>query len=236
MVPLFPLPSDGSRGILIVEDDADLADSLAAYLRFDGYVVTVVGSAFACYRALGVTGYALAILDLSLPDQDGLVLAKYLRFNTSMRIIILTARTSIDDRAMGYDAGADEYFGKPVDFQEISAAVSRLLMSSGADDGVASHGWTLLNSTWELVSPMGDRYVLTSKEFSLVQALAVGIGVVVPHEELLRALGYTNDEYGRRSLETIMYRLRKKITQDDGIPIKTSHGSGYTFTAPLALV
>ncbi len=60
--------------------------------------------------------------------------------------------------------------------------------------------------------------------------------MVVPHEELLRALGYTNDEYGRRSLETIMYRLRKKITQDDGIPIKTSHGSGYTFTAPLALV
>lgn len=113
--------------IIIVEDDADLRDSLVKYLTLRGYDVTGVGSAIEFYQHVSSDAYKLAILDIGLPDQNGLVLTEYLRNNTDMRIIILTAQSTLDDKIYGYHAGADVFIVKPVDVRELAATVSSLL-------------------------------------------------------------------------------------------------------------
>ena len=113
--------------IIIAEDDTDLRNSLVKYLALRGYDVTGVGSALECYQHVSESAYKIAILDIGLPDQNGLVLTEYLRNNTDMRIIILTARSTIDDKLHGYDAGADVFIVKPVDVRELAATVSSLL-------------------------------------------------------------------------------------------------------------
>lgn len=232
-----------AKKILVVEDDADLADSIAMYLRMEGYEATVAGSALKCYVEADGSHFDLAILDLSLPDQDGLVLARYLRSNTRTIVLILTARTTLDDRRMGYEAGAHMFVAKPIDFAELADSIAYLLgTASGAgrseeqaEQSNDAGNWQLLRVEAELVSPAGDRTRLTTKEWDLLVLLSERYNEVVPHERLLKALGYPLDEYGRRSVESILYRLRKKMAGTGGIPLRTFHGNGYGFMAPLVV-
>ena len=98
-----------------------------AYLTLAGHTIYGVGSALQFYQQIATENYALTVLDVGLPDQNGLVLTEYLRNNTEMRIILLTARASLDDRLVGYSSGADVYLVKPVDFQELSASITNIL-------------------------------------------------------------------------------------------------------------
>lgn len=229
-----------SGRILIIEDDADLRDSLIKYLRNKGLEVTGVGSAIEFYRVISDKKFHLVILDLALPDQDGMVLARYLRANTHMRIIILTARKSIEERMNGYDAGADIYIIKPIDFRELFASIMSLLARQGedgdahaSDPKVAGNGWKLMQSEWSLRDPDGAQLKLTAKEYLFLSRLASERRSIVSRESILMTLGYENNEYGNRALESMIYRLRKKISATLDTPIKTASGSGYTFAASI---
>lgn len=112
--------------VIIVEDDRDLRESLVEYLSLDGHDVTGVGSALEFYQALASSTFMIAVMDIGLPDQCGYVMAEFVRRNTPMGIIILTARSSIEDRVNGYRAGGDLYLVKPVDCRELSAAITSL--------------------------------------------------------------------------------------------------------------
>ncbi len=238
------------RRVIVVEDDRDFRESMVEYLELKGLDVTGVESALEFYQRMSMHKYQLAILDIGLPDQNGLVLAEYIRNNTDMRIIMLTAQSSLESKVNAYKAGADIYLVKPIDFSELSASICSKLRRLEANQflpHVRQTGdpalenkqpqWTLFRNNWILCLPTGEEIKLTSKEFDLVERLALSSNTVALRTDLVKYLGYENNELGNRSLDALVHRLRLK---QDGIkyniPLKTVHGSGYIFSAPITIV
>ncbi len=228
--------------VILIEDDTDLRQSIAKYLQLDGIEVTGVSTAIEMYREISARSFEAAIVDLSLPDQHGLVIVEYLRQNTAMRIFVLTARTQLEDRLAAYRAGADLFLVKPVDFRELSASIlSQICRTKDAhrsmplvlpDNGKA---WRLQQATRELVSPDGVSVKLTTKEHRFLLDFVDNAGRAIPRDQLLTALEYQRNEYGNRSLDTLVSRLRKKALALGNFPLITDQGSGYTFTSSLLL-
>ena len=233
--PAAMTASAGSRGrIIMVEDDQEIRESIAEYLSVVGFDVTAVGTGIKFYQALAEQSFQLAVIDIGLPDMSGLQLAEYLRNNTAIRCIILTARDAVEDRVAGYDVGADIYMVKPVDCRELAAAISCILQRSANGRDGAKAPWRLNLQNITLVTPSGSVIPLTVRESDLLRALAVVPEVVVPRPVILLALGYRDDDYSCRALESLIRRLRRKIEQVHGSsPILTRHGVGYSFSAPL---
>lgn len=225
--------------LILVEDDRALRESVAEYLTNAGYDVTAVDTGLKFYHALAEQQtFQVAIIDLGLPDMDGLQLSEYIRNNTAMRCIILTARDSVDDRVSGYDAGADLYMVKPVDCRELISALSRMIQRSSRE----SHArecvgqWRLYRQNATLVAPSDAVIPLTAREMDFLLSLAASPEETVPRTDILTGLGYTNDEFSHRALESLIRRLRRKIEHAFGSsPILTRHGIGYRFSAPLVL-
>jgi DNA-binding response OmpR family regulator len=226
--------------VIIVEDDKPLLESVVKYLTLDGYDVTGVSSAHEFYQHLFSKPLDVAILDVGLPDQNGLVLAEYVRKNTNMRIIIFTARASIDDQLAGHQAGADIYLIKPVDFRQLSAAIATLLSRIATSAHFVTEtspatapvleAWRLIPLQWTLQTPLGVGIKLTTKELDLMTLLVSHQKAVVARLELLKKLGYFNNESGNHSLQSLVNRLRYKIQSCCSLsPIQTSHSVGYIF-------
>lgn len=228
--------------IILIEDDTDLRQSIVKYLQLDGIEVTGVSTAIEMYHEISRRSFAAAIVDLSLPDQNGMVLVEYLRQNTEMRIFVLTAHTSHENQLAAYQAGADLFLLKPVDFRVLSSSILSQLnraetQQRSAAPYIPGNGkvWMLLQATRELVSPAGISIKLTTKEHRFLQDFTKSAGHAVPRDQLLSTLDYQRNEYGNRSLETLVSRLRKKTLALGNFPLITDHGSGYTFTATLLL-
>lgn len=225
--------------ILLVEDDADLRDSLVECLTLVGYGVKGVASGLECYRSLGESTFDIAIVDLGLPDQDGFVLAQYIRSNTAMKIIILTARSAVEDRIKGYDNGADLYLVKPVDYRELAAAINSLaermvkFRDQRSDTG---DKWFLSSENWQLVAPDGSFIALTGREFQFIKILLTTPGIPVRRENLIEHLGYGDIEYANRAMDSLVRRLRRKIETSTGFepPIRTIHAIGYCFSGLIS--
>jgi DNA-binding response OmpR family regulator len=236
-----------SRRVIVVEDDSDFRESMVEYLELSGLDVTGVESALEFYQSISSQSYDVVILDIGLPDQNGLVLAEYVRNNTEMRIIMLTAQSSLESKINAYQAGADIYLVKPVDFSELSASIYSILGRLNSNQSIPNAQqkeeplphekhvqWTLVRSNWTLCSPTDEEIKLTSKEFYLIERLAQSANTVVIRHDLLTALAYENNEYGNRSLDALVHRLRlKKNGLKCSLPIKTVHGSGYCFSASI---
>ncbi len=225
--------------LILIEDDSELRESLLEFLTLSGLTVTGVGSAIEFYQALNIEHFDIAIVDVGLPDQSGYELSKYLRKNTTMGVIILTARSSAEDRIQGYDAGADLYFVKPVNSQELIAAIrnliERLNCRRNEQQEEMRKDWFLDKSEWTLTGPNGLICKLTSKELSFLEELISKHGNPVTRESLMIRLDYNPNQYDNRSLDALVLRLRKKIEEKGchGDPIKTVHAVGYCFSAPV---
>ncbi|KZK74265.1 MAG: transcriptional regulator [Pelodictyon luteolum] len=235
------------KKVLVVEDDCDLRESIIMYLQHHEVEVIGVGTAIDFYNEVKKGSYGLAILDISLPDQDGLVLARYLRANTRMRIIMLTARVALEDRLLGYESGADLYLSKPVDFRELLVSVQNLLTRfNDSHQGeltvetppseLEADTWVLHRNSWELVLPDGATVQLTGKELEFLILLAGRHSGLVSRDRILQSLGYAKQESSHRALESLVYRLRKKISPTLETPIKTASGSGYSFSSHLLVL
>lgn len=237
------------KQIIVVEDDRDFRESMVEYLLLAGYDVTGVGSALEFYQAIARDSFLLAILDIGLPDQDGFVLAEYIRKNSDMRIVMLTAQSSLDSKITAYRSGADTYLVKPIDFAELAASLDSMLgrlNSKSADDeqptpiaplheGKTGH-WRLLRSEHALFAPNSNMTSLTAKEFDLLEQLAASPKTVVERRTLLQTLVYDDDDLGNRALDALIHRLRrKKEDLDLMIPVKTVHGSGYSFSELIVI-
>lgn len=228
--------------VLVVEDDHDLRESVVEYLCLAGMTASGVGSATECYHTLSSGDWSVAVVDIGLPDQSGYVLVEYIRSNTSLRVIILTALDAIDDRVKGYDSGADIYLVKPVDCRELAAAILSLAQRQLAEvdqppSTAQLETWALDRSGWALVAPGGINITLTAKEVRFLNLLASSPGKPVERETLLTSLYLRHDEYTSRSLDSLVRRLRSKIATVTGntAPIKTAHSVGYCFSASLSL-
>ncbi len=232
-------------GIIIVEDDTDLRESLVEYLELCGYRVVGVSSGRDFYRALDQAEFQVAIIDIGLPDQSGLVLAEYIKNNTATGVIILTANDTEESQLQGYQAGADNYLTKPVSSRLLESAIVNLLKRlhhQQADDTAAPKApasvWQLQKTRWNLVTPQGTAIPLTSMEFRFLEQLATAKENLVQRTQLLQLFYQNSDEYTGRALDAMVRRLRTKINRtcaETAQPIKTVYGSGFCFAEPLSI-
>jgi DNA-binding response OmpR family regulator len=243
-----PLHPQFMKRIIIVEDDTDLLENMVKYLTLIGYEVTGAASAGEFYYHLSRQTYLLAVLDIGLPDQSGMVLAEYARKNSDMWIIILTACSTLDDKLAGLKSGADFYLVKPVDCSELAAIIANLF--ARMDEAPASFDelsernehrqdqdlapWKLERKGWKLITPKGEAITLTSKEFEFMASLSLRSNTIVARKDILKILNYPTTGQASHALESMISRLRKKIEASGyEFPVKTSHGIGYCLSADL---
>jgi two-component system OmpR family response regulator len=227
--------------ILVVDDQKEICDVVQEYLTGEGYRVSTANDGSGMRRALGQSHIDLVILDLMLPGEDGLTLARGLRDESGIGIIILTGRGETVDRIIGLEMGADDYLPKPFHLRELLARVKSVLRRVQSRTGepgqtTRSHaqfaGWSLDLSSRELMSPGGEEVRLTTGEFDLLAAFVNNPNQVLSRDRLLDLA--RNREAGPfdRTIDVQVGRLRRKLEEDPQNPslIKTVRGSGYIFT------
>lgn len=231
--------------ILVVDDDGQLTAFLKRFLDKQGFQSDIAATAAEARRCLADETYALIILDLNLPDGDGLDLAGNIRHSRHTPIIMLTARDEVYDRIVGLEIGADDYVTKPYEPRELLARIRSVLRRSASPshqaDAVASpvirfDGLELNTAQRQLRRQEGDQTVaLTTTEFTLLQTLVENAGSVLSRGTIMQALYGNSINVTDRAIDAHVTRLRRKIDQDDGTPslIRSVHGQGYVFAAEL---
>lgn len=230
--------------ILVVDDQREICEMVDDYLSGEGYRVSTAHDGAEMRRALAQSRVDLVILDLMLPGEDGLSLARSLREESDVGIIILTGRGETVDRIIGLEMGADDYLPKPFHLRELLARVKSVLRrvsSRTADRAPAPRskarfaGWKLDLSSRELYSPTGKEVRLTTGEFDLLAAFVNNANQVLTRDQLLDLA--RNREAGPfdRTIDVQVGRLRRKLEDDPQRPsiIKTVRGSGYIFTPAI---
>lgn len=220
--------------VLLVEDDLALSDAVCGYLRAKAFVVDAAPSLALAGAALRAAQYAAVLLDLHLPDGDGLALLPQVRaLQERPIVIVLTARDQVSDRIRGLDAGADDYLIKPYDPGELLArlrAVER--RRSAADTPVLVLGNLQIDLAREQVRRAGVPIALTQKEWALLRVLATRPGRIHTRDNLQDALYGWGDETDSNTLEVFISRLRRKLGREH---IETLRGLGYRLqSAPAA--
>lgn len=215
--------------VLIVEDSPLLAEGIAKTFRTKGYAVDVVARGDDAEAALHTGQYDLVILDLGLPDVDGLEVLRRLRGRRSrVPVLVLTARDSIQQRVEGLNLGADDYVGKPFALEELEARAGALIRrGSGGSGAVLTHGALSLDTAARIATVGGKALDLPRRELTILEVLLVRRGQIVSKEALVESLaGFDDEELSPNAVETYIYRLRKKLDPED-IRIRTLRGLGY---------
>jgi two-component system response regulator TctD len=218
--------------ILMIEDDAPLARSIAALLRAGGNAVDHVATGADALAVVAGEPYAVVILDVGLPDIDGFtVLARLRARGDRVPVLMLTARDALDDRVRGLDLGADDYLRKPFEPEELEARVRALGRRRGGDPvPLLSVGSLSINrSSGE--AKVGDRVLdLRRRERAVLESLATRAGRVVPRELLIGEVFGFDEPVGGNAIEVHVTRLRGKLAPD-GPEIRTVRGVGYMLDA-----
>ena len=223
-----------SERILVVEDDPTLRRILLDNLIFEGYRAEAVSDGKAAIAHVRASAPDLVVLDLTLPDFDGLDLCPVLRQSGKVPIIILSARGQKADKLKGLKLGADDYITKPFDLQELLARISAVLRRSHPALERLMIGKLLIDFRSQRASCEQAPVHLTHREFELLRYLAERRDKVVHRDELLREVwGYLDTNVTTRSVDHAHIRLRKKIEPDPHNPefIRTVHGDGYCLSA-----
>ncbi|MDQ0390335.1 response regulator transcription factor [Labrys monachus] len=249
--PPQPPPRSGQpTRVVLVEDDHDLRQGLAEYLRLSGIMVVDVASAAALYKALRREDFDIVILDVNLPDISGFELARDLSAERRTGVIILTARTSREDRIQGYAEGADLYLTKPVDGEELVLAVRNLARRVHQADPASEERpavetartppdkpWRLELRHYRLISPEGHAIPLSGREVMLMEHLAHAQGATVARSTLATLLGYDIRSPESRGLDAVLRRLRHKALENGSeLPLHAIHSVGIRFSGPLSIV
>jgi two-component system OmpR family response regulator len=214
--------------ILLVEDDSILGDATSAYLRKQGYAVDWIKDGKQADLALQEDVYEVVILDLGLPNMDGLAVLRKLRTRKqSVNVIILTARENLEDRISGLDSGADDYLIKPIKLAELAARLRvQLRRHHKLEASTIEYPPLTLHTKERLIVYQNEPFALSPRELSLLEALLLRIGKVVSKEGLLENISDWDDSLGLNAIEVYMHRLRKKLLLI-GIEIRTVRGLGY---------
>lgn len=216
--------------ILIVEDDTRLADALSAYLRRGGYTTQQVGDGEAALSAIGPDTEAV-ILDLGLPDVDGIDLCRRIRSMSAVPILIATARSNVEARIKGLRAGADDFVVKPYDVLELIARIEAVTRRTRASPMLAGESTVIeidgvsIDLPRRLVFADGHPVDLTPKEFDILAVLARYPGVTTPRDRIIREVWETDWSGFSRSLEVHVASIRRKLSRPE--LIATVRGVGY---------
>lgn len=235
--------------ILVVDDDAAIRDLIAEYLGQHDLRVTTAANSAEMREALSEHAIDLVVLDLRLGREDGMHLARKLREESTIPIIIVTGRQESVDRVMGLELAADDYVTKPFDSRELLARIRAVLrrfktaseILPARDEKRRAYrfaGWELNLRTRRLTAPAGARIELTNGEFSLLQAFCAAPQRVLSRDQLLDLSRLNGAEVYDRSIDVQILRLRRKIESDPSQPqyIKTERGAGYIFNTAVEVL
>ena len=230
--------------IVVVDDERDIRDTLEEYLTLQGYRVSSAADG-AALRALVEHGAIdLVVLDIKMPGEDGLSLARFLRENTAVGIIMLTAAGDVVDRIVGLEMGADDYLAKPVDLRELHARIRAVLRRAQGEAGAPAEeaeaprdrvrfgDCSLDMESHKLYDDEGAEITITAMEFDLLKAFAENPNRVLSRDQLLNMAHNRGWEPFDRSIDIRIARMRRKIEKDPAKPqiIKTVRGAGYMFS------
>ncbi|MCK1792242.1 response regulator [Pseudomonas violetae] len=212
--------------VLVCEDDALIASGIVAGLTAQGLTVEHVATASSARAMLKVAEFDVMVLDLGLPDEDGLKLLQQLRHSgLEIPVLILTARDSVTDRVDGLQAGADDYLLKPFDLRELAARLHTLLRRvAGRSVNLIEHGALTYDPSSRETTLGGQPVDLSRREQSLLQALLHNRGRVLSTEQLKDSVYGFNDELESNALNVHIHHLRRKL--GNGI-VETVRGLGY---------
>lgn len=216
--------------VLVVEDEVDLADAVARGLRNEGYAVDVAYEGLEALEKAAVNAYDLVCLDLNLPGTDGLDVCRRLKATEDgPRVLMLTARDSLEDRVTGLDHGADDYLVKPFEFPELTARVRALLRRDGGRSGaVLEVGDLVLDTARHEARRDGELLNLAPKEFALLRYFMSHPGEVLSAEDLLEHVWDENADPFTNTVRVTVMTLRRKLdAPGDKQPIETVIGTGY---------
>jgi DNA-binding response OmpR family regulator len=214
--------------ILLVEDDRILGDAMHRSLEQAGYAVDWARNGKDADLVLGDQVYDLALLDLGLPKLDGFEVLRRLRNRKStLPVLIVTARESLDDRIKGLDLGADDYVLKPFDMPELLARVRvHMRRSQSLPTTKVNYGPLVYDMSDRLVRVDGEPMALSARELDILETMLLKVGKVVTKEQLIEKLCNWDEELGSNAIEVYVHRLRKKL-QPHGVDVSTVRGLGY---------
>jgi DNA-binding response OmpR family regulator len=240
--------SDGQH-IFVVDDEAPAREMVGDYLRMHGFAVTLCDGGQSLRQALARQKADLVVLDLNMPQEDGLSVIRDLKQRTDIPVIMLTATASAIDRVVGLELGADDYLAKPCELRELLARVRSVLRRSApaksaavssASAAAPAKPETLVRfgTKWldlegqVLRDDEGNEHPLTSSEFGILRAFAANPKRVLSRERLLELAQTRDGEVFDRAIDLRIMRIRRKIEPDPSRPavIKTVRGGGYVFS------
>jgi DNA-binding response OmpR family regulator len=216
--------------VVLVEDDSDLAEEIGFYLQRQGINVTTFSSGKLLDGWLKYNKCDVLILDLMLPGEDGLSIAKRLSVRADFRIVMLTSRVMTDDRISGFEAGADVYLNKPIDFRELVTVLRRLCQRL---ENVPSQKWQLKTHLFLLVAPNGEQIKITTNEATFLCFLSYAEKNYLTRYELEQKMWGISNAHTSRRLEVLVSRLRQKLSIVNNELIQTYRCEGYGLIAPL---
>ena len=239
----------GQPHILIIDDEARIRTMLRRYLGGEGFAISEAADGSAARAILAREPIGLVLLDLMLPGEDGLSLARHIREHSKIPVIMLTGKADVIDRVAGLEAGADDYVAKPFHLREVLARIRTVLRraqpttapgASAAEEPKPGEilvfpGWRLDLSRRDLSRSSGEAVPLTSSEFDLLSAFARHPNRVLSRDQLMEMVKGREWAAFDRAIDTQIVRLRRKIEAEPSAPtlIKTVRGAGYIFATPV---
>lgn len=238
--------------VLTVDDDQDLQVVIRHYLEQEGYQILTAANGAEMLAKLETTAPDIILLDLILPDNDGLTLLGQIRTKSKAAVIVVSGKDETADRIVGLEMGADDYLTKPFEMRELSARIKAVLRRtnnaepSPANDKtetvmqkvqrIAFHGWVLDRRQYQLFDAEGKTADLTSGEFRLLEALVLAPNRVLSREHLFELTRQGEFEAYDRAIDIQIARIRKKMDDDPRDPqlIKTVRGVGYMFCGEIS--
>jgi two-component system OmpR family response regulator len=237
-----------SPHIIIVDDEAPARDMVGDYLKMHGFSVTLCDGGTSLRDAIEIGMPDLVVLDLNMPEEDGLSIIRDLKSRSNVPVIMLTATASPIDRVVGLELGADDYIAKPCELRELMARIRSVLrrsgpakppaMPQGASEKPAKDQLVRFGTKWldldaqALRDDDGNEHPLTASEFGLLRVFAANPKRVLSRERLLELANARDSEAFDRAVDLRIMRIRRKIEPDPSKPavIRTIRGGGYLFS------
>lgn len=235
------------QNIFVVDDEAPAREMVGDYLRMHGFAVTLCDGGTSLRKAIAEQTPDLIVLDLNMPEEDGLSIIRDLKQHSGVPIIMLTATASPIDRVVGLELGADDYLAKPCELRELLARIRSVLRRSqtsaapaAAAPAVAAVNRVRFGTKWldldaqNLRDDEDNEHPLTASEFALLRVFATNPKRVLSRERLLELANARDSEAFDRAIDIRIMRLRRKIEPDPAHPsvIRTVRGGGYVFSPP----
>src|SRR5580658_1530393 len=230
-----PNPADDARHLLVVDDDRRIRALLSRFLLGEGYRVTTAETVADARAKLAGLKFDLLILDVMMPGENGFDLARAIRSNSTVPILMLTARGEKESRIMGLEIGADDYLAKPFEPRELSLRIANILKRAKPPAAVPAESVRFGPFVFHLASGelrRGDEAIrLTDRERDMLRVLTTSVGETVPRQ----ALAGNGDNVSERTVDVQVNRLRRKIERDPANPliVQTVRGVGYRLVPAL---